>query len=223
MELEGFGVSLIGRFTWVYGTDQLPWEFLQGSQHTMKVLIKGAAQPTLAEAEAAWTCVWHPTQTRDWSCIATILRSVGVGSCMVALEHVDVPATFWSFLESMQREGRTVVSRIWVNDAPPPLVPDATFFAAVGDAVGAQRMMEVFTALPARAGHTAWQPPVDDWLSVVRAAYDADMGLMVSDLEEHAWTLMWHRPADSRPIVERRIPTAQHWLRIGMKCLGDRE
>lgn len=221
MELEGFGVSLIGRGTWVYGTDQIPWEFLQGSQHTMKVLIRGSPQPTLAEAEAAWTCIWYPTQTRDWSCIATILRSVGVGSCMVVMEHVDVPATFWSFLEGLQREGRTVISRIWVNEAPPPLVPDATFFAPTADSAMAARMLEVFLALPGRAGHGPWRAPADDWQTVVRAAYEAGMGLVVSDLEEHAWTLLWHKPADSRPVVERRIPAAQHWLRLGMKCLGE--
>jgi hypothetical protein len=220
MELEGFGVSLIGRSVWLHGTDEVPWEFLQSTHHAMKVLIRGTIQPCLAEAETDWTCIWHPTQTRDWSCIATILRSVGVGSCIIALDHVDVPPTFWSFLDSLQREGRTVITRLWMNETPPPLVPDATFLGPTADATAAQRMLEVFSALPTRAGHGPWQATADNWLSVVQAAHEQGMGLVVTDLEEHAWTLLWHKPADSRPVLERRIPTAQHWLRIGMKCLG---
>ncbi len=185
----------------------------------MKLLLRGA-RPSLADAEADWTCIWNPTQTRDWSCIATILRSVGVGSCMIVMDHVVPPPTFWGFLDTLMREGRTVVTRAWIHEDPPPLVPDATFFAPTANSQVAQTMLDIFSALPARAGHGAWLPP-GDWYSVVQAAHDQGMGLVVSDLEEHAWTLLWHRPADSRPVMERRIPTAQHWLRIGMKCLGD--
>jgi len=218
MELEGFGVSLIGRLTWLCGTDAVPWEFLQ-SQHVLKLVLRGN-RPTLAEAESDWTCIWNPTQGRDWSCIATILRSVGVGSCMVVLDHVAPPPTFWSFLDSMMREGRTVVTRVWIHEEPPPHVPDATFFGPTSNGEAAQHMLEVFSALPARAGHGPWQRP-SDWLSVVQAVHDQGMGLVVSDLDEHAWMLLWHRPVDSRPVIEKRIPIAQHWLRVGMKCLGE--
>ncbi len=213
MELEGFGVSLVGRFAWIHG--DIPWEFLQSSHYTMKVLLRGS-KPTISEAETDWTCIWNPTQTRDWSCIATILRSIGTGTCLLAMDHVEPPNTFWSFLESLQ--SRTLLTRLWIHDAPPPLVPDATFFPPTKDTVVADRMLEVFAALPPRQ-HGSWQAPAD-WFGVVTAAEEQGMGLMVTDLEETTWTLLWHRPADSRPPMERRIPTAQHWLRIGMHILG---
>jgi hypothetical protein len=219
MELEGFGVSLVGRSAWLCGTDRVPWEFLQSNNHALKLLLRGHSQPTFAEAETDWTAVWHPTQTRDWSCIATILRSVGVGSCLLVLDHVAPPLTFWSFLDTLGREGRTMLTRIWIHEDPPPFMPDATFFAPTISTEVAQRMLETFSALPARAGHGPWLAPAD-WYSVVQAAHDQGMGLVVSDLEEHAWTVLWHRPADSRPVLEKRIPTAQHWLRIGMQCLN---
>jgi hypothetical protein len=215
MELEGFGVSLLGRIAWVHG--DIPWEFLQ-SHHTMKILLRGP-KPTVAEAETDWTCVWNPTQTRDWSCIATILRSA-TGSCLIAMDHVDAvppPGTFWTFLESLQ--SRITITRLWIGEAPPPVVPDATFFAPTKNAEIANRMLEVFAALPARGGHGTWYAPAD-WLGIVTAAYEQGMGLMMTDLEEGAWTLLWHRPADSRLPLERRIPTAQHWLRIGMHMLN---
>lgn len=211
MELEGFGVSLVGRGIWLQGG--IPWEFLQSSP-TLKLILRGS-RPSFAEAETDWTCIWNPTQSRDWSCIATILRSAA-GSCLLVLDHVVPPPTFWTFLDGMMRD-RTV-TRIWMHEDPPPFVPDATFFAPTTDVQVAQRMLEVFSALPARAGHGPWQPATD-WYSVVQAAQEQGMGLVVSDLEEHAWTLLWHRPADSRPVLEKRIPTAQHWLRIGMGML----
>lgn len=211
MELEGFGVSLLGKLAWV--RQEIPWEFLQ--HHTLKLLLRGG-RPTFAEAESDWTCIWHPTQTRDWSCIATILRSSS-GSCILAMDHVEPPPNFWGFLDNLMREGRTL-TRIWLHETPPPMIPDATFFPPTSQTDVAQHMLEVFSALPARGAHGPWQPPAD-WYSVVQAAHEQGMGLVVSDLEEHAWTLLWHRPADSRPILEKRIPTAQHWLRIGMKCL----
>ncbi len=218
MELEGFGVPLTGKCAWLCGTDQIPWEFLHATNYTLKILLR-SGRASFAEAESDWGCIWYPTQTRDWSCIATILRSVGVGSCLLVMDHVDPPSTFWSFLDTLGREGRNVITRIWIHEEPPPLVPDATFFAPTLNAEVSQRMLEIFTALPARAGHGPWQAPAD-WYSVVQAAHDQGMGLVVSDLEEHAWTLLWHRPADSRPVLEKRIPTAQHWLRIGMQCLN---
>jgi hypothetical protein len=222
MELEGLGVSLLGRFSWLYGTNSIPWEFLQIQQNHggMKILIRGFPQPSFVESESEWTTAWHPTHTRDWSCIATILRSIGTGSCLLVFESVQPPATFWTFLESLCRDGRTVLTRVWIHTEAPPLVPDATFFAPTRVAEECQQMLDVFTALPARAGHGGWRIPSGNWVSIVEAAYEQGMGLVVTDLEEHDWTLLWHRPADSRPSVERRIPTAQHWLRIGMQCLG---
>jgi hypothetical protein len=213
MELEGFGVSLVGRAAWVHGA--IPWEFLH-SQHTIKILLR-SARPTFAEAEMDWTCVWHPQHMRDWSCIATVLRGYNAGSCLIVMDHVVPPGTFWTFLEGMIREGRTV-TRLWIHEEPPPVVPDATFFPPTMAADVAQRMLEVFSALPGRAGHGGWVAPAD-WLAVVTAAAEQGMGLVVTDVEETAWTLLWHRPADSRPPAERRIPTAQHWLRIGMQIL----
>jgi hypothetical protein len=185
----------------------------------MKVLLRGP-KASFAEAETDWTCIWNPTQTRDWSCIATILRSVGVGSCMIVMDHVIPPTTFWSFLEGLVREGRTVLTRIWMHEDPPSLVPDATFFAPTSSSEMAQSMLDIFSALPARSGHGPWQSPAD-WYSVVTATREQGMGLVVSDLEEHAWTLLWHRPNDSRTALEKRIPTAQHWLRIGMGLLNN--
>lgn len=118
----------------------------------------------------------------------------------------------------MIREGRTVVTRVWIHEEPPPVLPDATFCSPLATQEESQRVFQVFSAFPARAGHGPWSP-VAAWESIVGAACDQGMGLVITDIEEHQWTLLWHRPADSRPPLEKRIPTAQHWLRIGMKCL----
>lgn len=230
MELEGFGVPLLGRAVWVFqnGSAAVPWEFIRANNYSMRVLIRGGSSngPSALEVEEDWTCVWTPTTSRDWSCIATCLKSVsggaaGAGSVLVVLDSLQSapPSTFWQFMDSLAREGRVAITRIWINAEGPPFVPDAIFFPPMSGSLESAAMYRVFSALPARAGHGGWsyQGP---WDPVVAATHEQGMGLVVSDIEEPAWTLMWHRPEDSRQSIEKRAPRAAAIIRAGLALLN---
>jgi hypothetical protein len=223
MELEGFGVPLLGRAVWVFqnGSAGVPWEFIRSNNYSMRILLRGSAAATRTEAEEDWTCIWTPTTSRDWSCIATCIRSVGAGSVLVVLDSLQSPppSTFWQFIDSLVREGRTAITRVWLHSEAPPFVPDATFFPPMSSPTDAEAIYKVFSALPARAGHGGWSYH-GPWNPVVEATHEQGMGLVVSDIEEAAWTLMWHRPEDSRMPVEKRIPRASVIIRIGLELLN---
>ena len=212
MEVEGFGVSLVGRTSWIVGK-QIPWEYIQGAHYSHKVLIRGS-RPTLADIEGDWNVVWCSPQTKDWSFIATILRGIGVSTCLLVMDHIDPPATFWHFLESMVRG---VMTKVWIHEEAPAFIPDAVFFPPLKASELAEQALHVFQALPARNGHGTWNAP--SWDSIVTATAAQDLGVVVSDVEESTWTLMWHRPDDSRLPTEKSVPIARHWIGLGMEVL----
>lgn len=218
MELEGFGVSLVGRSAWSY-SGKIPWEFLNSVHYATRILIRGSAGAAGAAAimEGDWTCVWTPRQTKDWSYIATVLRG-SHGSCLVVFADLDshqVPNTFVGFLDSLQQ-----VSRIWLHKEPPQWIPDAIFFApfAVGEDTGG--VFEMLQGIPGRGGHGAWSNmSMEAWLAVVAATRDQGLGLVLSNIEEPSWTLMWHRPADSLLPLERRSAVAAAWIQAAADML----
>ena len=205
MELEGFGVSLAGRSVWSHG-GRIPWEFINGVNYGTRILIHGpiASMTPLAIMEGGWTCVWHPRHPREWSYIATVLRGTQ-GQCLVVFADIqEIPASFCTFMDSM------TVSRVWLNTEAPPWIPDAVFISTVDDA---SAMFEMLQNIPGRAGHGSWMGTTfDAWSAAVAATREQGLGLVLSDVEEPTWTLMWYRPADSYPSLERRSATASVWM-----------
>jgi hypothetical protein len=222
MELEGLGVSLVGRSIWSYKDPTvpfsgIPWEFIQGTNYAIRILIHGGSKSLrMAEAERNWTCIWIPTSQRDWSCLATIVRSVGVGSCLLVFDHVvGIPHTFWSFLDTVQREGRTVLTRVWIHTEAPNWVPDAVFFPPLETH---HPLLSVVESLPARHGHGAWRHH-PDWEAILQATRDQQLGLAITDVEESDWVLLWHKPEDSKQPLDVRIPRATQWIETGSALL----
>ncbi len=213
MELEGFGVSLVGKTAWVIGSSQIPWEYIQGVHYTTRILIRGT-KPTLAEVEGTWNSIWCSPQAKDWSFIATVLRGVGVSNCLLVMDHVDPPASFWQYLDSMVHGIQT---RVWIHGEGPAFVPDAIFCPPLKTQELAELAWRCFSALPARNGHGGWT--ASSWDSIVSATSSQQLGLVVSDVEEMTWTLMWHRPADSRLPLEKSVSMARHWIQIGSEVL----
>jgi hypothetical protein len=226
MELEGLGVSLTGRAIWSYSdpVSIIPWEFIQNINHTMKLLIL-SRQSACHAVERDWTCIWQPVSSRDWSCIATIVRSIPPGgSCLIAFDECsDVPQTFWAFLEGILRDGRVVVTRIWINTSAPPWIPDAVFFpppTSNGNNNGNSNepIKHILQALPARNGHGALHI-LDDWNTLVQATSEQDLGIVVSDVEENRWTLLWWRPADSRGVPDHVAQRCIKWIEAAAHVL----
>ena len=232
MELEGFGVSLVGRTTWVcvdtrtHSSPVVPWEFLQNASFPLRMLVTDRTPDRLrlTEAEADWTCVWTPASSRDWSGIATILRSAAqMGHCLVVFDHVDPPTTFWVYLDSLRNEGRSV-TQIWLHTVPPvsqAWVPDALFFPPTPESQS-ERIRSVFESLPERGGHRRWMYGSDgaSWCALVSATHEQGLGLVLTDIEESTWTLLWHRPSDSRKPLEKRVAGCVAWIQTGTYLMG---
>jgi hypothetical protein len=224
MELEGLGISLVGKSLWYSKSSQhdaisgIPWEFIQGTNYSMRILIHGGGHKQLrvAEAERPWTCIWSPTGPRDWSCLATIVRSVTAGSCLLVFDHVvGIPHTFWSFLDTVQREGRTTITRVWIHTDAPQWIPDAVFFPPLDTK---QPILSIVESLPARNGHGGWRHGTD-WDAILQATSSQNLGLVVTDVEETDWTLLWHKPEDSKQPLDIRIPRATQWIETGTALL----
>jgi hypothetical protein len=199
MELEGFSTSLIGRSLYVYAGPEeswIPYEFISGTQYSCKVLIRGAAM-SVAEAENEWTVVFRPTCPRDWSIIATIIRS-SIGSVLLAFDAVKPPESFITFLDTTVSTSRTLVTRIWIGvGIEIPCIPDAIFFPPI--TLAQQTVVcDVLGRLPARSGHGPWRKlSAADWTSLCQATIASGLGMVVSDVEESEWSLYWHKVADS--------------------------
>lgn len=225
MELEGLGVSCVGRPIWSYhphDSDRwgsgIPWEYIQSTNYTARYLIRGSGESRrLCEAEGSWNCVWTPTSSRDWSGLATLIRSIGVGSCLLVFDTVEgVPNTFWTFLDTIVREGKILVTRIWLHTIAPQWIPDVIFFPPL-DIQHQDHAFHIIQALPARGGHGIWNLGSMNWASVVQATREQGLGLAITDIEETAWTLLWHRVADSRPTLH--VERASNWIETGTLLL----
>lgn len=199
MELEGFSTSLAGRSLYVYAgpaESWIPYEFISGTQYSCKLLIRGAVM-SVAEAENEWTAVFRPTGARDWSIIATMIRS-SIGSVLLALDSVKPPESFITFLDTAVAATRTLVTRIWIGvGIEIPCIPDAIFFPPVTLAQQAV-VYDVLGRLPGRGTHGPWRKlSAADWTSLCQATTTSGLGMVISDVEESEWSLYWHKVADS--------------------------
>jgi hypothetical protein len=228
MELEGLGVPLHGRPLWVYSEPRhiqlgsgIPWEYIQEINYTMKLLIRGPTAHN-ANIETDWSCVWIPHSAHDWSCIATVIRSIGVGSCLLVLDHVahTAPASFWAYLDGMLKEGRTVLTRIWIHSDAPAWIPDATFFPPLSN-TDASLILPILHAMPARHNHGIWinMQTAQQWVDLLRDTGKQGLGIVLSDVQETQWTLFWHKPADSRPTLEVLVQKGSQWINAGTRLL----
>jgi hypothetical protein len=227
MELEGLGVSLHGRPLWVYAGQEharygscIPWEYIQEIHYTVKILVRGASISP-AQIETDWNSVWFPQTARDWSCIATMIRSIGVGSCLLVVDHVsDSPVSFWTYLDGIVKEGRTTLTRIWIHTDVPRWIPDALFFPPMEDHE-ASGILQILQAMPPRHNHGGWvsMNTASQWLDIVRDTRSQGLGLVLSDVQETAWTLFWHKPADSRPTMEGVIAKVTPWFDVATTLL----
>jgi hypothetical protein len=201
MELEGLSTSLVGRSLYIYAKPEeswIPWEFIAGTQYTCKILIRGDTT-TVVEAENNWTAVFRPTGPRDWSIIATVIRSA-TGSVLLTFDSgcARAPESFVSFLDAILTTGRTLLTRIWVGvGIEIPCIPDAIFFPAVTSAHQSD-IYDVLGRLPGRGSHGQWRRlSGGDWASLCLATTASGLGMVVSDVEETEWSLSWHKVADS--------------------------
>lgn len=228
MELEGLGVPLHGRSLWVYSESKhtrygsgIPWEYIQEINYTIKILIRGTMAHT-AIIETDWSCVWIPQTAHDWSCIATMIRSIGVGSCLLVMDRVVhlAPTSFWAYLDGIVKEGRTVITRVWVHSEAPAWIPDATFFPPLSDS-DSTVALQILQAMPARHNHGSWMnmQTAQQWVDLLRDTGRQGLGLVLSDVQETHWTLFWHKPADSRPSLDTLVQKATHWIDAGNKIL----
>ena len=227
MELEGFGASLVGRALYVVAdTDHawLPWEFISGTQYAARILISGEGHGLrLLEAESGWTAIFKPMHGRDWSVVATMMKSAGGPILLTFDSHAPAaPSSFISFLDSMLLTEGRIITRVWAGThVTVPTIPDALLFPPLGDPFRASAAYEMMRRLPARDGHAGWaaMSPAE-WNALVDATSKSNLGILISDIGEKAWTLFWHKiadsVADSRGVLVKRGLT---WLRTGAAVL----
>ena len=227
MELEGFGASLVGRVIYVVADSEHAWlpnEFISGTAYTSRILITGdGGGLRLAEAGGTWNAVFKPVG-RDWSVIATMIRAgVTAGAVLLTIDsHAPaLPASFVTFLDGVVAEGR-MLTRVWIGTHHEiPAIPDAILFPPLHDPFRATAAYEMMRRLPGRDGHASWAAMgAAEWTALVEATAKSDLGILISDVGERAWTLFWHRLADSVAeghgvLVKRGLV----WLRTGAALL----
>lgn len=211
MELEGFGASLNGTSIFLCCKEEeawIPWEFLSG--HTHRILV-ASVQPTLriVEAENDWTAIFRPHSIKEWSCIATIVRSLPSPVLLVFdFGHPPPPDTFVAFLES------TPCTRIWIGSIPG--MPDAVFFPERKDDV--TEAYTLLTRLGSRKSHGPWKGMrASEWEHLVRTTVESGLGLVLSDIGEREWTLFWHKVSDSNS--DDLFSKGKRWLHTGLSIL----
>jgi hypothetical protein len=222
MELEGFGASLVGRALYVvadYEHAWIPWEFISGTQYAARILISGdGTGMRLLEAENGWGAIFKPTHGRDWSVIATMMKSAGGPILLTFDSHAPAaPASFITFLDSMLAEGR-VITRIWAGThVTVPCIPDALLFPPLAEPFRGRAAYEMMRRLPARDGHGAWTAMgTGEWTALVDATSKSNLGILISDIGEKAWTLFWHKLEDSHnELVSVTVKRGLEWLRTG--------
>lgn len=194
MELEGFGISLIGHAVYVHG-DWIPWEFISGTPYNSRILITGE-QLSSVELENSWNYIARPGVAKDWSILATIIRGCG-GSILLAFHSSvgNIPPGFYTFLDNILLDGKTVVSRVWLQ-CTPHSVPDAVFFPPNG----MDGSFEIVSRLPSRNNHGPFTVSAEDWKTYIGVTGSANLGLVVSDIGETNWSIFWHKMEDSRPV-----------------------
>lgn len=227
MELEGFGASLIGRALYVCSDAErawIPWEFISGTPYNCKILISGDG-PGLrtVEANESWTAIFRPTQPKDWSVIATVLRGLGPNILLVFDTYApQAPANFISYLDGIVQESRTIVTRIWIGEhIEIPAIPDAIFFPVLRDTTHSNNAFSMIGRLPARGNHgPCTAASVQEWPPLLKATQDSNLGIVVSDIGETSWSLFWHKLSDSRKensavLTKRGLA----WAKTGLSIL----
>jgi hypothetical protein len=122
-------------------------------------------------------------------------------------------------MDSLLADGRFILTRIWIGQhIEIPAIPDAIFVPVLHDARKAQEIFELFGRLPGRGSHHGWAGMNNnDWNALVKATGESDLGMVMSDVGENAWTLFWHKIGDSRAeghgVMIKRGFT---WMRTGM-------
>jgi hypothetical protein len=227
MELEGFGASLVGRAIYVVSDAEhawIPWEFISGTQYSARILITGEGPGVrLVQAENSWNAVVYPSTARDWSFIATLIKSSGGAVLLVMDSHAPAaPPTFQHFMDGILGEGRISLTRVWIGTHTEiPTIPDAILFPPLHDSFRATAAYDMIRRLPARGGHGAWAAvSAAEWGTLVEATARSDLGILISDVGESAWSLFWHKLSDSAAeshglLVKRGLA----WLRTGAALL----
>lgn len=229
MELEGFGASLVGRAIYVCAPPEKAWiphEFISGTTYNCRICISGHPKNVrLIDTADGWNAVFHPSSSRDWSCIATMIQSMGPQVLLVFDSYAPpAPASFITFLDNCVSSGRVILTRIWIGThVEIPCIPDAILFPVFsGSGVGAAtEAYEMMRRLPGRGGHGAWSAPnLDEWNVLVKATAEGHLGIMISDVGEHNWSLFWHKVEDSHlGTPGSNLLMAKILLGSGMKLL----
>ena len=227
MELEGFGASLVGRALYVVSDAEhawIPWEFISGTQYGARILITGEGPGVrLIQAENSWTVIMAPSGPRDWSFVATLIKSCGPAVLLVADSHAPTPPqSFLHFMDGVLAEGRIVVTRVWVGTSIEiPTIPDAILFPPLHDSPRSTAAYDMIRRLPARGAHGPWSAvSAAEWGTLVEATAKSDLGILISDVGESAWSLFWHKLSDSAAeshgaLMKRGLA----WLRTGAMLL----
>jgi hypothetical protein len=227
MELEGFGASLIGRAIYVCSDAEnawVPWEYISGTPYSCKILVTGDGSGLrTVEAGLTWTAVFRPAQPKDWSMIATVLRALGPNILLVFDSYaIAAPPSFNSYLDGIVQEGRTVITRIWIGSHMEiPTIPDAIFFPVLHDTAHSNTVLSMIGRLPGRGNHgPCTTATAQEWPALLKATQDSNVGIVVSDIGENAWSLFWHKIGDSR--AESSAALAKRglaWIKTGMSIL----
>lgn len=197
MEIEGFGASLVGQCVYVCaGADSvwIPWEFVT-SRYTGKILVCGTdGTRSILAVGNDWTVLFSPTNSKDWSAIATLLKMLGNTILLAFDVGVEPPSSFLAYVDSLLSDGRIVITRIYCGKQGIPVVPDAILFP-----YEAQGIYEICARLPAVRNHGPWNPmATTDFNTLLTTATSNKVGVVISDVGESGWTLFWHRIEDSR-------------------------
>jgi hypothetical protein len=203
MELEGFGTSLVGRCIYVNAEESeawIPWEFIQAN-YNAKILIRTNSISSVLLSNS-WTIVFEPgTDTKVWSAIATMLKSLGNTILLVFSGGPVPPSSFLSFLDHLILDGRIVITRIYCGTNGLNEIPEAIFFP-----YEAPEIYETCKRLPNIRGHNAWNGVSnDEFKNLLQAVISNKVGIMITDVEESSWKLFWHRIEDSRSSDAKKI------------------
>ena len=140
-----------------------------------------------------WAYSMAPENTKDWSCIATILKALSASTSVLVAwtDDVEMSPAAVRFLEGLP------ITRLALGTTAPQMVPDAVLFSK--DCSTARSLCE---RLPARAGHgPCVPPPPDAWAELMGSLTESSMCLLVTDVEDKAWTFYWHKPEDSNALT----------------------
>lgn len=222
MELEGFNGSLKGSSTVLIVEREeeawIPWEVL--SQEAYMILLcgkdSGMRQGSIASLAHSWNMILTPTSSRDWSLLATILKS----SVQPVLLVLDLgapipPFAFVEFLDSLQDRS---IARLHIAKMGAPLGAFGHADAIIwSQNVPLLARMEVLQALPVRR-HGRFEGSRDTVEAALNASKESKVQLMVSDYEGH-WTLYWIRAEDSWALVKGLAERGKGLIRTGLALL----